>query len=326
MRPRRARRAGRAEAARRGRASPGGSTRSEPAGTPPRAAGRRCPARRRGCRRWRTLAPRAPAPGKYREDRRAVWGGPCPRLPGSTLQGTPDRITRAYRRALAESKRRLGLLWTARYPARMEASLGARAEPDPADLLAGYARHRRDLPWRARPGESPDPYRVWLSEIMLQQTTVRAVGPYFARFTARWSDVRALAAAPLDDVLKLWAGLGYYARARNLHACAKAVVERHGGCLPQSQPELAALPGIGPYTAAAIAAIAFDAPAAAIDGNVERVMARLFAVEEYFPAAKPDIRRLTEGLVPAQRAGDFAQALMDLGATICTPKRPACAL
>ena len=203
---------------------------------------------------------------------------------------------------------------------------GQRAGPSDAELLAWYDRHRRKLPWRALPGETPDPYCVWLSEIMLQQTTVRAVGPYFARFTARWSDVRALAAAPLDDVLKLWAGLGYYARARNLHACAKAVVERHGGCFPQSQAELAALPGIGPYTAAAIAAIAFDAPAAAIDGNVERVMARLFAVEEYFPAAKSDIRRLTEGLVPAARAGDFAQALMDLGATICTPVKPACAL
>ena len=163
---------------------------------------------------------------------------------------------------------------------------GQRAGPSDAELLAWYDRHRRKLPWRALPGETPDPYRVWLSEIMLQQTTVRAVGPYFARFTARWSDVRALAAAPLDDVLKLWAGLGYYARARNLHACAKAVVERHGGCFPQSQTELAALPGIGPYTAAAIAAIAFDAPAAAIDGNVERVMARLFAVEDVFSGGK----------------------------------------
>ena len=163
------------------------------------------------------------------------------------------------------------------------------------------------------PAETPDPYRVWLSEIMLQQTTVKTVAPYFARFTARWRDVRALAAAPLDDVLKLWAGLGYYARARNLHACAKAVVERHGGRFPQSQAELAALPGIGPYTAAAIAAIAFDAPAAAVDGNVERVVARLFAVETELPAAKAEIRRLTERLVPAERAGDFAQGLMDLG-------------
>jgi A/G-specific adenine glycosylase len=199
-------------------------------------------------------------------------------------------------------------------------------DPPSAELLAWYDRHRRKLPWRAMPGEKPDPYRVWLSEIMLQQTTIKAVVPYFARFTARWPNARALAAAPLDDVLKLWAGLGYYARARNLHACAKAVVERYGGCFPRDQAALAALPGIGPYTAAAIAAIAFDAPAAAVDGNVERVVARLYAVGEQLPAAKPDIRRLTEGLVPIERAGDFAQALMDLGATICTPKKPACAL
>src|SRR6266487_6677889 len=199
-------------------------------------------------------------------------------------------------------------------------------QPRSADLLAWYDRHRRTLPWRAAPGGRGDPYRVWLSEIMLQQTTVRAVAPYFARFTARWPNVRALAAAPLEDVLKLWAGLGYYARARHLHACAKAVVERHGGHFPQSQAALAALPGIGPYTAAAIAAIAFDAPAAAVDGNVERVVARLYAVAAELPAAKAEIRRLTARLVPAERAGDFAQALMDLGATICTPKRPACAL
>jgi A/G-specific adenine glycosylase len=200
------------------------------------------------------------------------------------------------------------------------------AGPQAADLLAWYDRHRRKLPWRALPGETPDPYRVWLSEIMLQQTTVTAVAPYFARFTARWSDVRALAAAPLDDVLKLWAGLGYYARARNLHACAKAVAERHGGQFPRSEAELGTLPGVGPYTAAAIAAIAFDVPAAAVDGNVERVVARLFAVEQELPAAKAEIRRRTASLVPAARAGDFAQALMDLGATICTPKKPACAL
>jgi A/G-specific adenine glycosylase len=198
--------------------------------------------------------------------------------------------------------------------------------PRAVDLLAWYDRHRRKLPWRAMPGETPDPYRIWLSEIMLQQTTVRAVAPYFARFAARWPDVRALAAAPLDDVLKLWAGLGYYARARNLHACAKAVVERHAGRFPDTQAELAALPGIGPYTAAAIAAIAFDAPAAAVDGNVERVVARLFAVEQELPAAKPQIRRLAESLVPKRRGGDFAQALMDLGASVCTPKKPACAL
>src|SRR5438128_6018878 len=199
-------------------------------------------------------------------------------------------------------------------------------QPRSADLLAWYDRHRRTLPWRAAPGEPRDPYRVWLSEIMLQQTTVRAVAPYFVRFTARWPNVRALAAAPLEDVLKLWAGLGYYARARHLHACAKAVVERHGGCFPQDEAALAALPGIGAYTAAAIAAIAFDAPAAAVDGNVERVVARLYAIAAELPAAKAEIRRLTARLVPAERAGDFAQALMDLGATICTPKKPACAL
>jgi A/G-specific adenine glycosylase len=200
------------------------------------------------------------------------------------------------------------------------------APPRAADLIAWYDRHRRRLPWRTLPGETPDPYRVWLSEIMLQQTTVKAVAPYFARFTARWPTVAALAAAPLDDVLKLWAGLGYYARARNLHACAKAVAERHGGRFPATPAELNALPGIGPYTAAAIAAIAFDVPAAAVDGNVERVVARLFTLEEEMPAAKARIRQLTETLVPAARAGDFAQALMDLGATICTPKKPACAL
>jgi len=193
-------------------------------------------------------------------------------------------------------------------------------------LLAWYDRHRRKLPWRAAPGETADPYRVWLSEIMLQQTTVRAVAPYFARFCTRWPTVESLAAAALDDVLRLWAGLGYYARARNLHACAGAVVERHSGRFPASEAELAALPGIGAYTAAAIAAIAFDAPAVPVDGNVERVVARLFAVERELPAGKADIRVLAQSLVPAARAGDFAQALMDLGATICTPKKPACAL
>jgi A/G-specific adenine glycosylase len=198
--------------------------------------------------------------------------------------------------------------------------------PRSADLLAWYDRHRRVLPWRAAPGERRDPYRVWLSEIMLQQTTVKAVAPYFARFIARWPSVHALAAAPLQEVLSLWAGLGYYARARHLHACAKAVVERHGGCFPQDEAALAALPGIGPYTAAAVAAIAFDVPTAAVDGNVERVVARLFALEEELPAAKAKLRRLAESLIPAERAGDFAQALMDLGATICTPKTPACAL
>ena len=198
--------------------------------------------------------------------------------------------------------------------------------PQPAALLAWYDRHRRALPWRAKPGERSDAYRVWLSEIMLQQTTVKAVAPYYARFLARWPDVGALAAAPLDEVLKIWAGLGYYARARNLHACARAVVERHGGEFPQSETALRTLPGIGAYTAAAIAAIAYDAPATPVDGNVERVVARLFAVEAPLPAAKPEISRLARALTPPRRAGDFAQAMMDLGATICTPKKPACVL
>ena len=153
--------------------------------------------------------------------------------------------------------------------------------PQPTALLAWYDRYRRKLPWRAPPGERADPYRVWLSEIMLQQTTVRTVAPYYARFLARWGDVQALAAAPLDEVLKAWAGLGYYARARNLHACARAVVERHGGKFPQTEAALRDLPGIGAYTAAAIAAIAFDVPASPVDGNIERVIARLFAVTEF---------------------------------------------
>jgi A/G-specific adenine glycosylase len=167
---------------------------------------------------------------------------------------------------------------------------------------------------------------VWLSEIMLQQTSVKAVAPYYARFLARWPTVRDLACAPLDDVLRAWAGLGYYARARNLHACARAVVENYGGEFPRSEEELRRLPGIGAYTAAAIAAIAFDHPVVPVDGNIERVMARFFAVEEALPAAKPTIMRLAAGLAPPSRNGDFAQALMDLGATICTPIKPACVL
>jgi A/G-specific adenine glycosylase len=193
-------------------------------------------------------------------------------------------------------------------------------------LLAWYDRHRRTLPWRAVPPEGADPYRVWLSEIMLQQTTVKAVVPYYQRFLARWGDVAALAAAPLEDVLKTWAGLGHYARARNLHACARTVVERHDGKFPMSEAALRALPGIGDYTAAAIAAIAFDAPATPVDGNIERVIARLFAVAEPLPQAKEELRRHARKLTPERRAGDFAQAMMDLGATICTPKRPVCIL
>ncbi len=198
--------------------------------------------------------------------------------------------------------------------------------PDPADLLAWYDRHARVLPWRTKTGEPRDPYRVWLSEIMLQQTTVKTVAPYYAKFLARWPTVTALAEASLDDVLAAWAGLGYYARARNLYACAKAVVENHGGTFPDDLVALRALPGIGDYTAAAVGAIAFDADAVPVDGNVERVVTRLFAVEEALPAAKPLIKQLATSLLPQRRSGDFAQALMDLGATLCSPKKPACAL
>ncbi len=211
-------------------------------------------------------------------------------------------------------------------PARLPRRKNDASVPDPADLLAWYDRHRRVLPWRARRGVRTDPYRVWLSEIMLQQTTVKAAAPYYARFLARWPTVELLAESKLDDVLRAWAGLGYYARARNLHACAQAVVERHAGVFPDNIEALRVLPGIGDYTAAAVAAIAFDAAAVPVDGNVERVMARLFAVEGELPTAKPEIKRLATSLLPPRRTGDFAQALMDLGATICSPKRPACAL
>ena len=161
---------------------------------------------------------------------------------------------------------------------------------------------------------------------MLQQTTVKAVGPYFEKFTARWPDVASLGRASLDDVLRLWAGLGYYSRARNLHACAVAVMREHGGVFPDSEEGLLMLPGVGPYTAAAIAAIAFDRRTMPVDGNIERAVSRLFAVEEALPQAKPLIRELAATLLGESRAGDSAQALMDLGATICTPKKPACAL
>jgi A/G-specific adenine glycosylase len=191
-------------------------------------------------------------------------------------------------------------------------------------LLAWYDRARRDLPWRSAPGHRADPYRVWLSEVMLQQTTVKAAIPYYLEFLRRWPSAEALAAADLDDVLAAWAGLGYYSRARNLHACVQRVVERHGGFFPRSEAALRELPGIGPYTAAAIAAIAFGVPATAVDGNVERVVARLFAVMQPLPAAKAELRRLAQELTPAARAGDHAQAMMDLGATVCTPKRPSC--
>jgi len=211
--------------------------------------------------------------------------------------------------------------------ARRKKSPGVdRAADRAARLLAWYDRHRRRLPWRALPGEIADAYRVWLSEIMLQQTTVKTVGPYFERFLARWPDVAALAQASLDDVLATWAGLGYYSRARNLHACAVTVARDHGGRFPDTEEGLRALPGIGPYTAAAIAAIAFDRRAMPVDGNIERVVSRLFAVEQALPEAKGAIKRLAETLLGPARAGDSAQALMDLGASICTPKKPACSL
>jgi A/G-specific adenine glycosylase len=193
-------------------------------------------------------------------------------------------------------------------------------------LLAWYDRERRHLPWRAEPGETPDAYKVWLSEIMLQQTTVKAVLPRYGLFLRAWPDVQALARAELGEVLAAWAGLGYYARARNLHACARAVVERHGGKFPGTEKELRALPGIGDYTAAAIAAIAFDQEAMPVDGNIERVVARLFAVATPLPDAKTEIKALARSLTPNKRSGDFAQAMMDLGALICTPRRPACGL
>jgi A/G-specific adenine glycosylase len=195
-------------------------------------------------------------------------------------------------------------------------------------LLAWYDRHRRALPWRAGPGEAPDPYRVWLSEIMLQQTTVGAVIPYFERFVRRFANLDTLAAAPLDAVLAAWAGLGYYARARNLHACAQAVAARGG--FPRTLAALQSLPGIGSYTAAAIGAIAFGIPAVPVDGNVERVASRLFAIATPLPKAKQAIRDAAGclGADPAAQArpSDFAQALFDLGATICTPAAPACGL
>jgi len=193
-------------------------------------------------------------------------------------------------------------------------------------LLAWYDRERRDLPWRAQPGETPDPYAVWLSEVMLQQTTVAAVKPYYARFLERWPTVQALAAADDAAVMTAWAGLGYYARARNLLKCARVVAHDHAGRFPATEDGLRTLPGIGAYTAAAIAAIAFGRRAVVVDGNVERVMARLFAVGTPLPDAKPALRDLADALTPTRRAGDHAQAVMDLGATLCTPRSPACGL
>ncbi len=193
-------------------------------------------------------------------------------------------------------------------------------------LLAWYDRHARVLPWRALPGTpSPDPYRVWLSEVMLQQTTVAAARDYFCRFVARWPAVESLAAADDETVMAAWAGLGYYARARNMLACARAVVAG-GGRFPETEAGLLTLPGIGRYTAAAIAAIAFGRRAVVVDANVERVVARLFAIETPLPAARPLIHAAADRITPDDRAGDFAQAMMDLGATICTTRPPACAI
>lgn len=195
-------------------------------------------------------------------------------------------------------------------------------------LLGWYDRAARRLPWRVPPGSGlvPDPYRVWLAEVMLQQTTVAAVQGYFERFTARWPGVADLAAADDADVMAAWAGLGYYARARNLIACARAVVADHGGVFPDSEDGLRALPGVGDYTAAAVAAIAFGRPAVVVDANIERVIARHRLIETPLPAAKREIRAALAPLVPPGRPGDFAQALMDLGATVCTPRGPVCAI
>jgi len=214
---------------------------------------------------------------------------------------------------------------------RFEAELDEPASIAPR-LLAWYADNARVLPWRVPPhanapnaGQRPDAYRVWLSEVMLQQTTVKAVIPYFEAFVRRWPDVAALAAAPEAEVMRAWAGLGYYARARNMRACAHRVATELGGRFPTSEAALRALPGLGAYTAAAVAAIAFGERAVVVDGNVERVLARLAALETPLPAARPLLRQLAARITPALRFGDFAQAMMDLGATVCTPRAPACA-
>ena len=209
----------------------------------------------------------------------------------------------------------------------------APAADSPADphavapaLLDWYDRHRRDLPWRAKPGETPDPYRVWLSEVMLQQTTVATVRPRFLAWTQRWPTFADLAAADEADVMAAWAGLGYYARARNLLAAARVIAAEHAGELPCTEEALRRLPGFGAYTAAAVAAIAFGERAVVVDANVERVVARLFALPTPLPNARPTIRAATDTITPATRAGDFAQAMMDLGQAVCTVRRPKCLL
>lgn len=194
-------------------------------------------------------------------------------------------------------------------------------------LLDWFARHRRVMPWRAAKGVRPDPYHVWLSEIMLQQTTVVTVGPYFLKFIQKWPTVRHLAKATQDEVLTAWAGLGYYARARNLHKCAQEVASKYKGIFPRTVEGLLELPGIGPYTAAAIASIAFDVPAVAVDGNVERVVSRFFAIEEPLPLSKEQIKAKAAQLAEGNpHPGDFTQAFMELGATVCTPRKPKCVL
>ncbi|MDC0737902.1 A/G-specific adenine glycosylase [Cognatishimia sp. SS12] len=204
-------------------------------------------------------------------------------------------------------------------------------QPKAADLLEWYDHNARKMPWRVSPtdraiGVVPDPYRVWLSEIMLQQTTVAAVRAYFLDFTQRWPTVADLAAAKDADVMAAWAGLGYYARARNLLKCARMIVQDYEGKFPNDHAALLRLPGVGPYTAAALSSIAFDHPETVVDGNVERVMSRLFDIHTPLPAAKPELTALAATLTPHDRPGDYAQAVMDLGATICTPKNPACGL
>ncbi|WP_164117544.1 A/G-specific adenine glycosylase [Sphingorhabdus sp. Alg239-R122] len=216
--------------------------------------------------------------------------------------------------------------------AKGKAGIVEKSDDVAARLLGWYDMHARTLPWRRMPGETRAnfndfrPYHVWLSEIMLQQTTVAAVKPYFAKFTRRWKDVEALAAADDADVMAAWAGLGYYARARNLLKCARVVAKEHGGKFPDTEAELLKLPGIGPYTAAAIAAIAFGQRAVVVDANVERVVARLFAISQPLPGARTEIRQCTNSITPDVRTGDFAQAMMDLGAGVCSVREPACTL
>jgi A/G-specific adenine glycosylase len=200
-----------------------------------------------------------------------------------------------------------------------------------SDLLEWYDVHAREMPWRVPPalrakGVMPDPYRIWMSEVMLQQTTVAAVKTYFMEFTTRWPTVMHLAAAQDADVMGAWAGLGYYARARNLLKCARVVADDLGGVFPTTREGLLALPGIGPYTASAVSSIAYDHPATVVDGNVERVISRLYDVHVPLPTSKPELTELAEALTPDLRAGDYAQAIMDLGATLCTPRNPACGI